>query len=148
MKKENKLVLLIIGVLILIDQITKLIFLSKSWTIPNQDNGYHIIISLIIIIMIFRYIFSDNSYIKLETKIVLSCAIAGAVSNVIDRLWKHSVILIINLGHNIEINLAYFYILIAWIGMAVILTKNTMKIIKERKRKAERIYKKHEDNNK
>ena len=148
MKKENKLVLLIIGILILLDQITKLIFLSKSWTIPNQDNGYHIIISLIIIIMIFRYIFSDNSYIKLETKIVLSCAISGAVSNVIDRLWKRSVILIINLGHHIEINLAYVYIIIAWIGMAVILTKNTMKIIKERKRKAERIYKKHEDNNK
>ena len=148
MKKENKLVLLIIGILILLDQITKLIFLSKSWTIPNQDNGYHIIISLLIIIMIFRYIFSDNSYIKLETKIVLSCAISGAVSNVIDRLWKRSVILIINLGHHIEINLAYVYIIIAWIGMAVILTKNTMKIIKERKRKAERIYKKHEDNNK
>ena len=148
MKKENKLVLLIIGILILLDQITKLIFLSKSWTIPNQDNGYHIIISMIIIIMIFRYIFSDNSYIKLETKIVLSCAISGAVSNVIDRLWKRSVILIINLGHHIEINLAYVYIIIAWIGMAVILTKNTMKIIKERKRKAERIYKKHEDNNK
>ncbi len=145
MKKENKLVLLMISILILIDQITKLVFLSKSWTIPNQDNGYHIIISIIIVILIFRYIFSNNSYIKKETKIVLSFAIAGAVSNVIDRLWKYSVILIINLGYHVEINLAYLYIIIAWVGMAIIMTKNTIKMIKEKKKKTERNNTKNEN---
>lgn len=37
-----------------------------------------------------------------------------------------------DLGKSIYLNLAYVYILIAWIGLAAILTKNTMKILKEK----------------
>ena len=126
-------IIIIISFLVLIDQISKFILRDKSWTIQNQDNGYNIIVSIIIIIIIFRFIISNNSYNKMYTRIVLSFAVAGAFSNLIDRIWKNSVILIINLGNHIEINLAYVYILIAWIGMAIVLTKNTMKIIKERR---------------
>ena len=133
MKKDKKLIIIIIIFLVLIDQISKFILRNKSWTIQNQDNGYNIIVSIIIIIIIFRFIISNNSYNKMYTRIVLSFAVAGAFSNLIDRIWKNSVILIINLGNHIEINLAYIYILIAWIGMAIVLTKNTMKIIKERR---------------
>lgn len=133
MKKDKKLIIIIISFLVLIDQISKFILRDKSWTIQNQDNGYNIIVSIIIIIIIFRFIISNNSYNKMYTRIVLSFAVAGAFSNLIDRIWKNSVILIINLGNHIEINLAYIYILIAWIGMAIVLTKNTMKIIKERR---------------
>ena len=39
-----------------------------------------------------------------------------------------------DLGKSIYLNLAYVYILIAWIGLAAILTKNTMKILKDRKK--------------
>ena len=135
MKKYKKLIFVSISILVLIDQISKFILRDKSWSIQNQYNGHNIIISIIIIIIIFRFIISENSYIKMYTKVVLSFAIAGAFSNLIDRIWKNSVILIINLGNHIEINLAYIYILIAWIGMAIILTKNTVKMIKDRRDK-------------
>mgnify|MGYP007107323039 FL=1 len=54
--------------------------------------------------------------------------------NLIDRIWNKNVIIFMDLGKSIYLNLAYVYILIAWIGLAVILTKNTMKILKDRKR--------------
>ena len=148
MKKDKKLIFIIIGALILIDQLSKLILREKSWTIPSDKNGYYIIINIFVVIAIFRFILSNNSFIKMGTKIVLSFAISGAIINIIDRIWRHSAILIINLGHNIEINIAYIYIIIAWIGMAVILTKNSMTLLKERKNRAERINNKNENNNK
>ena len=148
MKKDKKLIFIIIGALVLIDQLSKLVLREKSWTIQSDNNGYYIIANIFVIITIFRFIFSNNSFIKLGTKLVLSFAIAGALSNIIDRTWKHSAILILNLGHNIEINIAYIYIIIAWIGMAIILTKNSMTLLKERKNRAERIKNKNENNNK
>ena len=54
--------------------------------------------------------------------------------NLIDRIWNKNVIIFMDLGKSIYLNLAYVYILIAWIGLAAILTKNTMKILKDRKR--------------
>ena len=148
MKKDKKLIFIIIGALVLIDQLSKLVLREKSWTIQSDNNEYYIIANIFVIITIFRFIFSNNSFIKLGTKLVLSFAIAGALSNIIDRTWKHSAILILNLGHNIEINIAYIYIIIAWIGMAIILTKNSMTLLKERKNRAERIKNKNENNNK
>ena len=83
--------------------------------------------------MLARYILNDNQFIKTDIKIILSLAISGAIGNLIDKIWNHNVILFINLGKNIELNLAYIYILIAWVGIAIILTKNTGKIIKNKK---------------
>lgn len=54
--------------------------------------------------------------------------------NLIDRIWNKNVIIFMDLGRSIYLNLAYVYILIAWIGFAAILTKNTMKILKDRKK--------------
>ena len=99
-----------------------------------SNNGYYIIMTIIVIIMIIRYITNDNTFVKLDTKIILSFGIAGAVGNLIDRIWNKNVIVFIKLGESLNINLAYIYVAIAWIGMAVILTKNTMKILKEKKK--------------
>ena len=131
MKKDNKIIFGTIVFFFMLDQITKIIAIKNGYMIENTNtgnNGYYILIN--IIVMIFKYIFNDNIFIKIETKIVLSIAIAGAIGNLLDRIWNKNVIVFINLGKNIELNLAYFYIIIAWIGMAIILTKNTMKIIK------------------
>ena len=87
-----------------------------------------------IVLMIIRYISNDNTFIKFDTKVVLSLAIAGAIGNLIDRIWNQSVIVFIHLGNNFNINLAYIYIGVAWIGLAVILTKNFMKILKDKKK--------------
>lgn len=137
-KNNNKKILIIIFVIaLLLDQVTKIVAYTNGWIIEsNEDiknNGYYIIMSIIVIIMIIRYISNDNTFIKLDTKIILTLAISGAVGNVIDRIWNQKVLIFINLGHSIHLNLSYIYVLIAWIGLAAILTRNSMKILKEKK---------------
>ena len=39
----------------------------------------------------------------------------------------------IKITNQINLNLAYIYILIAWVGMAFILTKNTSKMLNEKR---------------
>ena len=100
-----------------------------------ENNGYYIIISIIIVLMIIRYISNENTYIKKGTKTILSLAVAGAIGNMIDRIWNGYVIVFINLGKDFYINFAYIYIIIAWVGMAAILAKNSYLFLKERKNK-------------
>ena len=95
--------------------------------------------------VIIRYIFNNKTFIKIYTRIILSFGISGGIGNLIDRIWNKSVILFINFN-NIELNISYIYILIAWIGMAVILTKDTAKFLQDKKNK--RNDKKNENNSK
>lgn len=132
---------ILVGSLILIDQIVKIIMLALNpqmlnntgWgfsleqAIKTQDNIIYIATTLIAIILIIKYITLKNTYIKTETKVILSFALAGAISNLIDRIWKGYVINYLQIPHFSAINVAYIYIIITWIGMAIILTKNTIK---------------------
>ena len=136
-EKQNKKILLIIFLVALIlDQVSKIISYANGWNInlntDTSNNGYYIVMTIIIVLMIIRYISNENTFIKLDTKIILTLAISGAVGNLIDRIWNPNVIIFIDLGKSIYLNLAYIYILIAWVGLAAILTKNTMKILKEK----------------
>ena len=136
-KRHGKMLIILIIATVVLDQITKIwLYKKQIATISDSgnNNGYYIIISIIIVLMIIRYISSDNTFIKLKTKIILSFGIAGAIGNVIDRIWNKNVIVFIKIGDYINLNLAYIYILIAWVGMAVILTKDTVNFIKERKK--------------
>ena len=138
-KSDWKLLSIIIGTLLILDQILKIIFFKNGLTTKPEEVGfgreYYIIISLIIVIMIIRYISRDNLFIKLKTKIILSFGIAGAIGNMIDRIWLGYVLAFIKIGNSFNLNLAYIYIVIAWIGMAFILTKDSMEFLKERKNK-------------
>lgn len=138
MKKKEKIIIYIfIIILLLIDQITKIIAIKNGYIIQNTNinsNGYYIFINIIIVLMIIRYIFNNNLYIKMQTRIILSFAIAGGIGNLIDRIWNKSVIVFINLNNHIEINLAYIFILVSWIGMAIILTINTTKFLKNKRK--------------
>lgn len=136
-KNHNKIIIAIIIISLIIDQITKIIAYKQGWNTQNEstDNNYYMIMTIIIVLLIARYIRTDNSFIKLNTKVILSFAISGAIGNLIDRIWNKSVITFIKLGNFLDLNLSYIYILIAWIGMAVILAINSMKIIKDRKNK-------------
>ena len=138
--KENKKLIVLIIVSLILDQVTKIIsYKQKINLVPSElameNNGYYIIISIIIVLMIIRYISNENTYIKKGTKIILSLAVAGAIGNVIDRIWNGYVIVFINLGKDFYINFAYIYIIIAWVGMAAILAKNSYLFLKERKNK-------------
>ena len=135
-KRHGKMLIILIIATVVLDQITKIwLYKKQIATISDSgnNNGYYIVISLIIVLMIIRYISSDNTFIKLKTKIILSFGIAGAIGNVIDRIWNKNIIVFIKIGDYINLNLAYIYILIAWVGMAVILAKDTVNFMKERK---------------
>lgn len=134
---QKKILIILFTILLLIDQISKFIaYKFPDFEIKNEqisdNNGYYIIMSIIVVLMIIRYISNDNTFIKLDTKIILSFGIAGAIGNTIDRIIRKSVVNFIPIGNSLKLNLAYIYILVAWIGMATILTKNTMKIIREK----------------
>lgn len=140
--KDRKILSIIFIIALVLDQVTKVIGYVNGWNIninsDNSNNGYYIIMTIIIIIMIIRYISNENTFIKLDTKVILTLAISGAIGNLIDRIWNKNVIIFMDLGKSIYLNFAYIYVLIAWIGLAAILTKNTMKILKEKKeRKSE-----------
>lgn len=144
-KKDKKILIVIFFIALILDQISKIIAYKNGWNISSEfsNNGYNIVITLIIVLMLVRYISNDNTFIKLDTKIILTLAISGAIGNLIDRIWNQNVIIFIDLGKSIHLNFAYIYVLIAWIGFAAILTRNTMVIIKNRKKVKENEYKKN-----
>ena len=144
-KKDKKILIVIFLIALILDQISKIIAYKNGWNISSEasNNGYNIVITLIIVLMLIRYISNDNTFIKLDTKIILTLAISGAIGNLIDRILNQNVIIFIDLGKSIHLNFAYIYVLIAWIGFAAILTRNTMVIIKNRKKVKENGYKKN-----
>lgn len=131
---KNKKKYIMIIILLLLDQISKIVFLKIGATgdIKSIENNvaYRLLISIVVIILILRYINSNNSYIKNDTRIILSIGVSGIIGNLIDLIWNKEVITFINVFSDIKINLAYIFIIIAWVGMAVILTKNTMNFIR------------------
>ena len=147
--KEKKIVIILIISLIIIDQILKIVLYKSNFNILNEsgwgigvlanqkseNNIAYILISIIAVIMLIKYINSNNTYIKMNSRIVLSFSIAGAISNAIDRVWNGAIINYINIPKFTPINLSYVYFIITWIGMAIILTKYTSDRIKEKKNK-------------
>ena len=149
-KKEKKIIIVLVIVLVAIDQILKIFFLLSNWKIgnkeglsfgileiegiKNENNITYLLFGIIALMAIIRYINNKNSYIKIDSRIMLSFAIAGIVSNLFDRIWNKSIINYINIPKFTSINLGYVYFIITWIGMAVILTKYTRERIKEKNR--------------
>ena len=146
-EKQKNIIIILIMVLILIDQIIKIfiyktnikIIAENGWgigvlnNIKTENNLAYILVSIVAVIALIRYIKSNNTYIKMDSRVILSFAIAGAISNAIDRVWNGGTINYINIPNFSALNLSYVYFIITWIGMAVILTKYTSDRIKEKK---------------
>ena len=145
--KEKKILIVLIVCLIIVDQIIKIVMYNSKIQIINSigwgigvlnntksgDNLVYILISIIAVIALVRYIKSNNTFVKMNSRVILSFAIAGAISNTIDRIWNGGTINYINIPNFSALNLSYVYFIITWIGMAVILTKYTSNRIKEKK---------------
>ena len=146
-EKQKKIIIILIMVLLVIDQILKIfiyktniqIITENGWgigvlnNIKTENNLAYILVSIVAVIALIRYIKSNNTYIKMDSRVILSFAIAGAISNAIDRVWNGGTINYINIPNFSALNLSYVYFIITWIGMAVILTKYTSDRIKEKK---------------
>ena len=145
--KEKRILIILVSALVIVDQIIKIIMYNSKIQIINsigwgigvlnniktENNLAYILISIVAVIALVRYIKSNNSYIKMYSRIILSFSIAGAISNAIDRVWNGGTINYINIPNFSALNLSYVYFIITWIGMAVILTKYTSDRIKEKK---------------
>lgn len=145
--KEKKRLLILVVVLIIIDQIVKIVMYNSKIQIINsigwgigvlnntktENNLAYILISVLAVMALVRYIKSNNTFIKMNSRVILSFSIAGAISNAIDRIWNGGIINYINIPNFSALNLSYVYFIITWIGMAVILTKYTSDRIKEKK---------------
>ncbi len=148
-EKERKTLIFLIIILTAIDQILKIVLFTSNyqlgsitgWSLgilsnkKSENNISYILVAIIAIIAIGRYIKSNNSFIKMNSRVILSFTIAGAISNTIDRLWNGTTINYINMPKFSSLNLAYIYFIITWIGMAIILTKYTSQRILEKKNK-------------
>ena len=145
--KEKRILIILVSALVIVDQIIKIIMYNSKIQIINsigwgigvlnnnktENNLAYILISIVAVIALVRYIKSNNSYIKMNSRVILSFTIAGAISNAIDRVWNGGTINYINIPNFSALNLSYVYFIITWIGMAVILTKYTSNRIKEKK---------------
>lgn len=146
-EKERKILIFFIVILIFIDQILKIVIFKANIQIGNtsgwgigvltntktENNIAYILVSIVAVIALIRYIKSNNTFIKMDSRVILSFSIAGAISNAIDRVWNVGTINYINIPNFSALNLSYVYFIITWIGMAVILTKYTSDRIKEKK---------------
>lgn len=134
-KKEKNILLILIIILVLVDQIIKIISIAKGNISiqKDKDNISYILINIIASTVIVRYMSSKNSFIKLDSRILLSLTLAGIISNTIDMIWAKDVITYIEVPSFARINLSYVYIAITWIGMAVVLTRFTANRIKEKR---------------
>lgn len=157
-KKINKLAFLLVGIIffiIILDQISKFAMLKQETReiIPNfvkfeiteNKNGTYgveanstfsyVLTNLIVIIIISKFMTSQNQFVDKKTKILLSLIIGGGMSNVLDRLIRGYVIEFIHIKGLPIFNVADIFILVGWISMVAIITGFTAKEIQRNKAK-------------
>ena len=151
-KKINKVDIAIISIIIaiiVIDQISKII-IQKVGNINIEQNTYsiseedpnsgmmYIVTNLIIIVIITRFMLSQNQFIDKVLKVFLSFIIAGGISNLIDRIVRGYVLEWINIS-KIDwlpmFNIADILVLVGWI---LVVGKFTYFTAKELRRKTEK----------
>ena len=123
-KKLSKIEIAIIVIILaitIIDQISKIIVQNVS-NINIEQNAdetmMYIITNLVIIVIITKFMLSQNQFIDSKLKIFLSFIIAGGISNIIDRIFRGYVlewIKISNIGWLPTFNIADVFVLIGWI---------------------------------
>lgn len=141
-KKKLKKLYFIIGIIIFfiifVDQLTKVLvihygeiaIISNSVILKANElnNGIYdetsravtILTNLVIVFIIFGIIKSNNQFVTNKTKILLSFALAGGISNIIDRICRGGVIEYIHITNFPAFNIADICIAIGWISFVAI----------------------------
>ena len=142
-KKEYRLILISIIILVLIDQLLKFIILKVGNPIYQNTNGTYgvdsnstftyVVTNLIVVLIAFKFATSQNQFVDKKIKVFLILIISGGVSNTIDRIFRGFVVEFIKIGKLPVFNLADIFILIGWVSMAAVFAAFTTNEIKERK---------------
>ena len=134
-KKTYIIVALIIIAIIALDQIIKFVALKIDYVEPipgilnlhiaeNRSGTYgigsgsvfsYILTNLIVIIVLAKFITSQNEFIDTKIRIFLTFIIGGGISNVIDKIFRGSVIEFIDFNLLPVINIADIFIFLGWI---------------------------------
>lgn len=140
--KVLKLTLIIVILLIIIDQLSKLLII-KNYHEPfgnelikieiaenkgiafgiNSGNNKNIIITIIVLIIIINFIRNQIERIDTKTNISVSMILAGGISNLIDRIFRGYVVDFINLKNFAIFNIADIFIVIGWILLIIFIIK-------------------------
>lgn len=140
-KKVLKKIFLVVLILVLIDQITKIIFINKDITLISGIVKFHtvqnrggafgigqnstfsfIIANIIVLGIIIKFISMQAGQIDKKTGVALSMVLAGGFSNLIDRLFKGYVVDFIDITELINFpnfNIADILIVIGWVLLAL-----------------------------
>lgn len=152
-KKDYKLIVIPIIILVLIDQLLKFLILKVGnqnlieeflnlRISQNTDGTYgigsnstltYIITNLVVIIIALKFVMSQNQFIDKKIKRFLILIISGGISNTIDRIFRGYVVEFIQIGKLPIFNLADIFILVGWVSMVAVFAAFTAKEIKERK---------------
>lgn len=154
MKKINKLIIAIVLILIIIDQISKIIILNlgEVTIIPNifilgvkqsevsTSLVTTIVEHVIILAIIIKFIMSQNQFVETKTKVFLGLVLSGGISNLIDLIIRKNIVNFINIkigNLNLPVlNIAYICIIIGIIlvvGNFAIFTSKEMRNRKDGK---------------
>ena len=149
-KKINKMeiaIVIIVISIILIDQVTKIIVQSvgninieqntnAAYGIGSNSTIMYIITNLVIIVIIVKFMLSQNQFIDKILKVFLSFIVAGGISNLIDRIARGYVLEWINISR-IEwlpmFNIADIFVLAGWILVVGKFTYFTVKELRKLK---------------
>lgn len=145
MMKKNKIIQLMViiaSILILIDQITKIIITAK-YEMPigtgiigitlventgmafgfNSGNTKNIILTMLILGIIINFIRNQKDRIDTKTAVAISLILAGGISNLIDRIVRGGIVDFIDVKNFAIFNVADCYIFVGWILLVVFLIK-------------------------
>ena len=147
-KKKILKILMIIGlIIIIIDQISKFLVITlvknevviisnEILTITkvenegfafglNKQNILNISLSIVIIIVLIRYLISQRERNSKKIVIYLGLIIAGGISNIIDRIIRGAVFDFIKIGQFPVFNVADICIVVGWILFVLYFLKDT-----------------------
>ena len=146
MKKEEKkklkklycIISILVFLMIFIDQLAKVLVIhygeitviSNTFVLkPNEYNngiydettrGITIMTNIVIVCIILGMIRSNNQFVTNKTKVLLSFALAGGISNIIDRICRGGVVEYIHITNFPALNIADICIAIGWISFVAI----------------------------
>lgn len=135
-KKTYKLVTFIIVVIILIDQLIKIILSPKLNNNLTANILGNIAADTLVIILILKFIMTQKGNMSKITEISLAFIVGGGISNLIDLIFKKEIIRCINISSFLEklplFNLADIFIVIGFIIFVVVVGINLVKMRKEK----------------
>ena len=136
-KKIVKIILILVFLLVIIDQVSKLVinkFISNdvvllqnvfaiSKTQSTERSFSNIALSVLILIVVIRFAVIQKHNLQKSTTIFLGMIIAGEVSNLLDIIFRGGAFGFMQIGDFPSINFADCFIIIGWILFIIDLLK-------------------------